>query len=147
MLEGGNTLGSAQVGSVLSWYPTRHIIWEMGKPLQKCLSLSKGWNGVRHIPHQHYADLQPGDLFSLMAGRAVTAQRNHPCRTSMGTCQITFTSCPVAGVQCSTAASTSEQGKVKFCKGTVLKKAAERINSASNISYEHSKVQEGNQPF
>lgn len=50
--RGGNTLGSAQVGSISSWYPTRHGIWEMAKHLHKHLSFSKGWNGVRHIPQQ-----------------------------------------------------------------------------------------------
>lgn len=132
-MEGGNALGSAQGGPVLSWYPTRHRIWEMEKHLQKHLSLSKGWNGVRHIPHQHDTDLQPGDHFNLMAGRAVTEQRDHPCR---GTCQIIFTSFSVAGAQHSTAASTSEEEKVKFCKGmwTVLKKLHSCINSIVNIS-------------
>jgi len=58
---------------------------------------------------------------------SVPEQRDHPCRTRRRTCQVTFASFPVAGVQWSTAVIASGAGKAALLQVAVNcpKKAAQ----------------------
>lgn len=78
-------------------------------------------------------------------GCPVTEQRGQLHRTRRKTWQVTFASFPVAGVQHRTQlCNTSGEEMVRFRKRvwTVLRKLYSCINSTSNISYEHHKVQD-----